>query len=261
MYNVVVSELSKDDCFVSKDSCDIGLSNASQLDNKPMFFLPEPSPGDGLKLQSEPHSHPGAGVFASAGYRLDSDVYSSSIKFDGSVMSAPDIEFPDIQKTVQSAGLPETTFANGDADPSGGLFALTNMEWSDLELDLMNVHMDTGSFKEQSLGESSMGFVESRLPDLVDSHFTDISLDSHQLPLDMNTEDWLNMNGSSAPVFSFSGPSSSAAQYANDEYLMMPRPTDALDLFNIDESELYMTPDLSTVMAFEKMIEAQTSKT
>lgn len=260
MYNVIVSELSKDDCFVSKDSCALSISNASHLDNKPMFFLPDPGSGDGLKLQSDLHSQPGGGAFPSTGYRLDPDIFSSSIKFDG---SAPGIEFSDIQKT--SVALPDTTnFSNGDGDPSAGLFALTNMEWSDLELDLMNVHMDTGPFKDQSIGDSSMGFVDSRLPDAVDSHFNDISLDGHQLPLDINPDDWLNMNNSSAPVFSFNGSSSSTGtgQYPNEEYLMMPRPSsDTLDLFNIDESELYMTPDLSAVMAFEKLIEAQTSKT
>lgn len=259
MYNVIiVSELSNDGCFVPKDSCTAGTSNtASHLDNKPMFFLPEQSPGDGLKLQSELHSQPGADVFDSAGYTLDNDSFSSSIKFDPcSAMHAPGIEFSDIQKTSQ-----ETFAANGDTDPSEGLFALTNMEWSDLELDLMNVNMETGSFKDQSVGESTMGFVPSRLPD--PSMFNDVGLDGHSLPLDINTEDWLDINNSSAPAFSFSsGPSSSTAQYnTNDEYLMMPRPTDTLDLFSIDDSELYMTPDLSTVMAFEKMLEAQTSKT
>lgn len=220
-----------------------GLKDSSVADNddKPMFFLPDSDVSDLI-----------------SGLQMDSSTYSAvgnSFLFDSRTLAASSnsslpVEYArcnDIQGMDMCIAKSEASSVNGslNAADGGGLFAFGNMEWSDLDLDLMSAQMD-----------------------IVQSSLDDTYKANKNFDLGISDIDWLSRNSDvAAPVAATSAcPSqsvvaSSAAPFPGNEYLPLLRPGEELDFFNCDGSDPFGTADLTMMMNFETLLGAQVSKT
>lgn len=208
-------------------------------DDKHMFFLPDSDCSD---IAAGPEIDISTFPTASNVYPFNSRSAAALSKL-GNSLPVQHAVCNNIQKMDLCFATPETTCANGNFDATDGLFG--NMEWSDLDLDLMTSQVDS----DQSLLDNN-AYRENR-----------------NFELNVSDADW--MGGSSdmvPPTFPSMHPSqnsalSSVMPCSGNDYLSLLRPGDELDFFNCNKSDPFMSADLSMMIGFEMLADGEVSKT
>ncbi len=112
------------------------------------------------------------------------------------------------------------------------------------------------SGSSQSGGGGGTGSVHGSEPNLSSLGLTDNDL-SDAANMNMDVSDWLDVM---IPSTGLTPLSTNAPVSFTADPILTPKPQDVLDLFNMDESDLYPSSDLSLENPFEKPMELSTTK-
>ena len=186
--------------------------------------------------------------------------------------------------TFYNAFSPSTLTDTNLSDPLPGNLPdlpFISMEWSDSDtnmnaFDLPDMLDSTSSFPLQDKpgtskdllvvpgtsgsttqgGSGGTGSVHGSEPNLSSLGLTDNDL-GDPVNMNMDVSDWLDVM---IPSTGLTPLSANAPVSFTADPILTPKPQDVLDLFNMDESDLYPTPDLTLDNPFEKPMELSTTK-
>ena len=186
--------------------------------------------------------------------------------------------------TFYNAFSPSTLTDTNLSDPLPGNLPdlpFISMEWSDSDtnmntFDLPDMLDSTNSFSLQDKagtpkdllgvpgtsgvstqgGSAGTGSVHGSEPNLSTLGLTDNDL-GDTVNMNMDVSDWLDVM---IPSTGLTPLSANAPVSFTADPILTPKPQDVLDLFNMDESDLYPTSDLSLENPFEKPMELSTTK-
>lgn len=213
--------------------------NDDDDDDKRMFFLPDSDCSD---LASGPEID--MSTFSTAGntFPFNSRTAAAFSK-SGNSLPVQHTVCDNVQKMDLCFVTPEPTCTNGNFDAIDSLFG--NMEWSDLDLDIMTSQMDSGQSLLDNAYRSNRNF-----------------------DLDVSDVDWMGGSGDAVPppTFAPAYPSqnaalSSVAPYSGSDYLSLIRQGEEQDFLYRNKSDPFLSADLSTMIGFEMLADGETSKT